>query len=103
LISWYLEEKAIYIRKVVLVIDARLWPQKTDLAMFEYIQSLWLSLEIVLSKVDKLSKNEANKAKNHVQKAMFWQSITWISSLKNEWIKELSQKLKMALDETWKI
>jgi GTP-binding protein EngB required for normal cell division len=39
--------------------------------MFNYIQELELPVIIVLSKIDRLSKNEVAKAKQYVEKELF--------------------------------
>ena len=61
LISWYLEERKNSIKKVVMLIDSRLWPQDSDFEMYQYILDLELPVLIVLSKSDRLSKSELKK------------------------------------------
>ena len=97
LISWYLEEKAEYIKKVVILIDSKLWAQQVDIDMYKYILELELPVTIVLSKIDKLSKNEVNKSLSHSKKHFFWQEIIPISSIKKTGIKELEKSIKKSL------
>lgn len=97
LISWYLEERKETIKKVVLLIDSKIWPQESDIAMYKYILELELPVLIVLSKIDKLSVNEYKKSLNFAKETFFWQDIIWVSSTKNIWIKELSKELKNCL------
>jgi len=99
LISWYLEARKHYIKKVVLLIDSKIWLQPKDVEMFNYIQELWLPVIIVLSKIDRLSKNEIVKAKNYVEKNLFGQKILSVSSHKKIWIKELFRELSNSLEE----
>ncbi len=97
LISWYLEERKDNIKKVVILIDSKLWPQQSDFEMFEYLLELELPLTIVLSKVDKLSKNEINKSIVFAKESFFWQEIIACSSKKKTWIDELIKSIKKVL------
>lgn len=97
LISWYLEEKSAYIKKVVILIEAKLWAQQVDIDMYKYILDLWLPVVIVLSKVDKIGSSEANKSFTHTKNQFFWQEIIAVSSTKKIWIKELDKSIKKAL------
>ena len=97
LISWYLEEKKPSIRKVVLLIDSKIWPQETDIDMFKYIQELELPVLIVLSKIDRLNKGEVAKSLSHAKKVFFGQEIISISSTKKVWIKELEKIIRESL------
>ena len=99
LISWYLEEKAEYVKKVVILIDTKLWAQEVDIEMYKYILDLWLPITIVLSKTDKLSKSEVAKSLTHAKNQFFWQEIIPVSSTKKIWIKELSKSIKACLLE----
>lgn len=99
LISWYLEERASNIKKVCLLIDTKIWLQQKDIDMYNYIQELKIPIVIVLSKIDRLSKSEIQKAKNYVQNELFWQKIFPVSSLKKLWLKELSREIRESLEE----
>lgn len=99
LISWYLEEKSEYIKKVVILIDTKLWAQEVDIEMYKYILELGLPVTIVLSKTDKLSKNEVAKSLAHTKNQFFWQEIIPVSSLKKTWIRELEKSIKSCLLE----
>jgi hypothetical protein len=46
-----------------------------------------------------LSKNEVAKAKQYVEKELFWQKIIAVSSTKKIWIKELFKELSNSLEE----
>lgn len=89
LISWYIEERKNYIKKVVLIVDTKIWPQQTDIDMFNYITELWLPILIVLSKTDRLSNNDVSKSKAHSEKTLFGQQVLTVSSLKKIWVKEI--------------
>lgn len=99
LISWYMEEKWPYIKKVVILIDSKLWAQQVDIDMYKYILDLWLPVTIVLSKIDKLSKSEIAKSLAYVKNQFFGQEIIPVSSLKKVWIKELEKSIKAVLLE----
>lgn len=97
LISWYLEERRNSIKTVVMLIDSKLWPQKTDLEMYEYILELELPLIVVLSKIDKLGKNEFIKAKKFTEEQFFWAQVFWVSAKNKTWILDLEKILKNSL------
>jgi GTP-binding protein len=82
LISWYVEERAPHIKKVLLLIDTKIGLQQKDIDMYNYIQELKLPVAIVLSKIDRLSKTEVEKAKNYIQKELFGQKLFPVSSSK---------------------
>lgn len=99
LISWYIEEKQEFLKRVVILIDSRLGAQEVDIEMYKYLLDMGVPIVIVLSKTDKISKwelgNMIQKTKNH----FFWQEIIPVSSLKKTWIKELTKILKADLLE----
>lgn len=97
LISWYLEERKNSIKKVVMLVDAKLWPQESDLDMYKFILEQELSVLIVLSKSDKLSKAELIKSVNFAKEYFFWQEILSVSSKNKLWIFELEKNLKNSL------
>jgi len=97
LISWYLEERTTHLKKVVILIDSKLGAQQTDLDMYKYILELELPVTIVLSKIDKIGKNELNKSLSHAREMFFWQEIIPVSSTKKLWINELTKSIKAAL------
>jgi len=97
LISWYLEERTMHLKKVVILIDSKLGAQQTDLDMYKYILELELPVTIVLSKIDKIGKNELNKSLAHAREVFFGQEIIPVSSTKKLWINELTKSIKAAL------
>ena len=99
LISWYMEEKWEFIKKVVILIDTKLWAQEVDIEMYKFILELGLPVTIVLSKIDKISKNEVAKSLAHAKTQFFWQEIIPVSSLKKTWIRELEKSIKKCLSE----
>ena len=98
LISWYLKERKNSIKKVVMLIDSRLWPQDSDFEMYQYILDLELPVLIVLSKSDRLSKSELKKSENYAKQKFFWQEILPISSKTKLGISELEKILKNCLN-----
>ena len=93
LISWYVEEKKDNLKKVIILIDSRLWPQDIDIDMYKYILDLGLPVTIVLSKIDKISKNDLIKKIAQAKEAFFWQEILAVSSLKKIWMRELEKSI----------
>jgi GTP-binding protein len=98
LISWYLEERKDSIKKVVMLIDSKLWPQQTDEDMYDYILKLGLPLIIVLAKIDKLWNSEVKKSLNYAEKVFFGQEIIPVSSTKKTWIEDLNKNISKALN-----
>jgi GTP-binding protein len=97
LISWYIEERKAYLKSVVILIDSRLWAQQSDIDMFKYLDDLGIPLMIVLSKTDKLSKNDIFKSKMHAEKQFFGQQIFAVSATKKDGMKELVSACKKVL------
>lgn len=97
LISWYVWERREHIKKVVLIVDSKIWPQKTDIDMFNYITKLWIPILVVLSKIDRLNKKGVNESILHCNKALFWQQIIAASSTKRTWINEVFKVLSESL------
>ncbi len=93
LISWYITERKHHLKKVVLVIDTKIWPQQTDIDMLEFLTREQISPIIVLAKTDRLSLAEVNKSLAHAQKIFFWQQIIPVSSTKGTGIEELKKIL----------
>ncbi len=94
LISWYLEEKRHTIKQVVLICDAKIGPQQTDIDMYHYItDDLKLPITVVMSKIDKLSRSDSDKSKNHTEKTFFGARVMWVSSTKKDWIDQLRKIL----------
>lgn len=89
LISWYLEEFKLDIKRLVIVLDSKLWPTQIDIDMFKFIQEFGIPLVFVLNKIDKLSNNEITKSLNHTQEILFWQKIFTLSAKKGDWVNEL--------------
>ena len=89
LISWYLEEFKLDIKRLVIVLDSKLWPTQIDIDMFKFIQEFGIPLVFVLNKTDKLSNNEITKSLNHTQEIFFWQKIFTLSAKKWDWVNEL--------------
>jgi len=79
LISWYLEEKSHTIKQV---------------DMYKFItEELSLPLTVILSKIDRLSKNDINKSKFHTEKIFFGSRVIPVSSTKLDGIDELRKIL----------
>ena len=97
LISWYIEERKKSIKRVVILIDSKLWAQEVDIDMYKYLLKFEIPVVIVLSKIDKLWKNQIQKSINHTKNNFFWQDVFAVSSLKKTWLVELEKYLKSDL------
>ncbi len=98
LISWYTEARSMYLKRAIMIIDSKLWPQKQDTDMYLYLKNMNIPLLILNNKVDKLSKNDANKSHDHASLIFFWEKIINFSTVTKEWLKELIS----ILDEDFK-
>lgn len=97
LISWYLEEKKELVMCVVILIDSKLWPQSSDVDMYQYLKELELPLFIALTKTDKISQIQVNKTLHKTQELFFWEKIFVTSSEKKVWIDDLRHQLEWML------
>lgn len=97
LISWYLEERKRNIKKVFILIDSKIWAQKTDIDMYKYLLELEIPVLVILSKIDKLSKNEILKARKETSEVFFWQKIIEVSNTKKMWFQDLEKEIKNSL------
>ncbi len=93
LISWYFDEFKFFIKKVVVVLDSKLWPTQSDIDMYKYLQEMELPVVFVLNKTDKLSNNEISKSLLHTQEIFFWQKIIPLSAKNGEWVKDLEKHI----------
>ena len=93
LISWYFEEFQFNIKKVVVVLDSKLWPTESDIDMYKYLQEHNLPVVFVLNKTDRLSKNEVFKSLTHTQDIFFGQKIIPLSAKSGDGVKELEKIL----------
>ena len=91
LISWYLEEKRANIKAVFVLIDSKIWIQESDINIYKYILEMELPVFFVLSKIDKINKNDLEKRKRELKEVFFWQNIFCVSSEKKIWINELDK------------
>lgn len=97
LISWYIEERKKNIKSVVMLIDSKLWAQQKDIDMYKYLLELEIPVTIVLSKIDKLWKDQIQKSIFHTKDNFFWQEVFAVSSFNKIWLKELEKHLKFIL------
>jgi GTP-binding protein EngB required for normal cell division len=93
-----MDERLDHIKKAVIVIDTKIWPQKADIDMYEYLLELWVPMFIALSKIDRLNTSEVQKSKNHTASLLVWQPIFPVSSKKWNWISDLWRELWYALE-----
>lgn len=93
LINWYIEEFRFDIKKIVIVLDCKIWPTESDIDMFKYLWDFEIPLVFVLNKIDKLSNNEIKKSLEYTQELFFWQQVKCVSARKNIWVQELTREL----------
>lgn len=93
LISWYLEEFKPYIKKLCIVVDAKIWPTVDDVDMYKYVLDLWLDVVIVINKIDKPRQSEINMTLKHSKESFFGVEIFQVSARNNNWIDNLSRYL----------
>lgn len=91
--SWYMEERLEHIKRAVILVDAKIWPQPADIDMYEYLLEIWVPMFVVLSKTDRLNKSEIQKSINYTKQTLPGQPIFTVSSKKNIGIKELFKEL----------
>lgn len=93
----YLEERNA-LRGLVLVMDVRHPMKEFDRMMLEWADHYQVPIHILLSKADKLKKNQANQAKFSVQKAVkpygHSVSVQLFSSLNRQGLEEALDKLE---------
>jgi len=96
--SWYMDERLDYLKKAVIVIDTKIWPQQADIDMYEYLLELGVPMFIVLSKIDRLNNSDIQKSLNHTKSILVWQPIFPVSSKKWNGIQDLWRELGYALE-----
>ena len=96
--SWYMDERLDYLKKAVIVIDTKIWPQQADIDMYEYLLELGIPMFIALSKIDRLNTSEVQKSLNHTKSILVWQPIFPVSSKKWNGIQDLWRELGYALE-----
>ncbi|MDQ7009967.1 MAG: ribosome biogenesis GTP-binding protein YihA/YsxC [Candidatus Gracilibacteria bacterium] len=96
--SWYMDERLDYIKKAVIVIDAKIGPQKADIDMYEYLLELGVPMFIALAKIDRLNTSEMMKSKNHTENLLLGQEVFPVSSKKRNGIADLWRELGYALE-----
>lgn len=97
--SWYMDERLDFIKRAVILIDAKIWPQPADIDMYEYLLKIGVPMFIVLAKIDRLNTSATQKSVNHTRDIMPGQPIFTTSSKKNIGIKELFKALGDELEK----
>ena len=98
LIENYFKE-AIDIKKIILLLDVRHEPSEKDVIFFEWVMAYHLPILIVLTKADKVSKNEAMNRKFSIMKQFSLDSKDCLlfsatkKTGREEILKELSNSL----------
>ena len=94
LLDYYLQER-LSLRGIFLIIDVRHPLKEFDRLMMKYCETNNLALHVILNKSDKLSKNQASKAMDGINKEITTinASMQLFSALKGEGVKEARHKL----------
>lgn len=77
------------LRKVVMILDSRVWATENDIQMFMFLQELWVPVLIVLNKIDKMNRTETNKAMKATKEIFVGQEIVTYSAIKQDTKREL--------------
>jgi len=99
LISWYIEEFSPYIKKIVVVLDAKVWATQTDIEMFPFLQEFELPLLFVLNKIDKTKQKDIQSTLKQAQNLFFGQQILLTSATNRDGIANLQKVLLQAVSE----
>lgn len=67
--------------------------------MYRYVTDLGLPMTVVMSKIDKIGKTDAQKSKAHTQEIFFGARVVSVSAAKGDGIEELSKILGEALKQ----
>lgn len=80
---------------IFILVDIRHEPKEDDLLMFEFVRHYDIPVSIIATKSDKISKNEAMKAKSVIKKklGLVGEKILPISSLKKTGVEEIWQHI----------
>jgi len=99
LISWYIEEFSPYIKKIVVVLDAKVGATQTDIEMFPFLQEFGLPLLFVLNKIDKTKQKDIQSTLRQAQNLFFGQQILLTSATTREGITNLQKVLLQSVSE----
>ncbi|MFC1833854.1 ribosome biogenesis GTP-binding protein YihA/YsxC [Thermodesulfobacteriota bacterium] len=84
---------------VVLIVDSRRDPQESDRVMMEYLEHYRIPCVVVATKVDKLSKNQANRQARIIMEDLDDSfPLILFSSLKGQGKKELWKEIKSLIE-----
>ncbi len=93
-------ENSPYLKQVYLLMDCRREPMESDRECYQWLISLGLSVVVILTKTDKLSKNALAKQKSLYQRTFEFgagQILTY-SAMSHETRKDLIQRIMEGLD-----
>jgi GTP-binding protein len=95
LIFWYLENQENDFRQIYLLIDAKIGPTEQDLEIIDYLIQRALPLNIVLSKIDKLTHSQKINAQRELAAKFPGFKILPFSAHSREGLKEILQNLDL--------
>jgi GTP-binding protein len=92
------------LKLVILIIDARRDPNPEDATLLEWFRHYSLNFLVVMTKVDKVSRNEAGKRKQDLKRSFGLQEeeIIPFSAVSGEGRNEIWKKIEQAIKEGFK-
>jgi len=87
------------IKKVVIILDAKVGPTTHDIDMFYFLSELQIPAVVVLNKVDKLKQSELSKSVKKAKETFFGQTIVQYSAKTWKNHKELLNAISSGLDD----
>lgn len=100
LITWYLLWKKAFISTVIMLVDGKIGPQPIDIDMYRFLKEHEIPLIVWVTKVDKLSGNEAFAIVKKAEAQFFWEKIIGVSSVEKKWLKELLEQIDMMIQSS---
>lgn len=85
------------VRAVVLLLDSRLDPQKKDLELLSYVESMDIPLIAVLTKADKCKQSERDKRRNQWRALLGGRAPLLFSSRTGMGAEKLERAVKLAI------
>jgi GTP-binding protein len=92
--AWLMDNRQLQL--IVMILDARLTPQKSDLQMADWLNHYRIPSVIVANKVDQLKNSERSKNMEHIEKAYGTRAVIPASALTGEGKNEILRKIMEA-------
>lgn len=89
IIFWFFNNPNLSIKQIFILIDGKIGPTKDDNEFIEFIHSKNLPFSIILTKIDKLKRNQLNQQISNLKNQFWGHNILPYSSFTHEGKKEL--------------